>query len=230
MFGASLILTPAQQESGGIKIVGVMRAANTQSLAMPFPAQVTNAAKIAVEERERSTAAAEFPACAHDEPRQTNRSWSLPHLCAFVFGVSFIVFASFASLVLFVMFVDGRINDIGVGHAGENVRVARSLAANGTFADPFVTHAHRTHGPRRAGLSLPVFIGSARLWHRRRGRAGLMGLERRVAGAANGPAAVALLSPRIRRASGPDRRGARLHLNGIAEWTRGGNVSSPEPC
>ncbi len=106
---------------------------------MPFPAQVTNVANIAVEERERSTAAAEFPACAHDEPRQTNRSWSLHHLCAFVFGVSFIRFASFASLVLVVMFVEGRINDIGVGHAGENVRVARSLAANGTFADPFVT-------------------------------------------------------------------------------------------
>ena len=99
---------------------------------------MTNTAKIAVEECERATAGAESPARVLREWLPKNRGWSLPRLCALVFGVSFIVFACFVTLILFLMVLDGRLNDLTVGNAGENVRVARSLAASGTFADPFV--------------------------------------------------------------------------------------------
>ena len=62
----------------------------------------------------------------------------MPRLCALVFGASFFVFAGFASLVVLLLFLHGRLADLGVGNAGEEVRVARSLAASGNFADPFV--------------------------------------------------------------------------------------------
>jgi hypothetical protein len=138
MFRASLILTPLG-ESGATKTAAAMRAANAPTAFYVVPAQVTNATKIAVEECERTTARAEFPARAPDESLRKNQGWSLPRQCALIFGGSFIVFACFVSLILFLMLLDGRVHDLSVGNAGENVRVARSLAASGTFADPFVT-------------------------------------------------------------------------------------------
>lgn len=123
-----------------------MRAANHEPPSSSFPFQVTHLAKIAVAECPRAIAGVESPdrAQEQDQPLRKTRnwsspqSWSLPRLCALVFGASFIAFACFMSLVLLLMVLDGRLNDLTVGNAGENVRVARSLAATGAFADPFV--------------------------------------------------------------------------------------------
>jgi hypothetical protein len=64
---------------------------------------------------------------------------TLPRLCLLVFGASFIVFAFSVGLMLAVLLFGGRLGDMVAPNAGECVRVARSLAANGTFADPFIT-------------------------------------------------------------------------------------------
>lgn len=56
--------------------------------------------------------------------------WTIPHWCVLVFAVSF---------VLLTLFPEGRLNEFEVPNAAETARVARSLAAHGTFANPFVT-------------------------------------------------------------------------------------------
>lgn len=86
---------------------------------------MTNAAKIAVQEPEHPAASR-----THDEPLRKNGAWGLPHLCVIVFAASFILFA---------VVPEGRLNDLTVPYAGECIRVARSLWASGTFADPFIT-------------------------------------------------------------------------------------------
>ena len=55
---------------------------------------------------------------------------SLPQLCVVVFAISFLVFA---------ILPEGRLSDLSVPFGGEAVRVARSLATSGTFADPFAS-------------------------------------------------------------------------------------------
>jgi hypothetical protein len=57
-------------------------------------------------------------------------SWTLLHWCVAVGAVSFLILA---------LLPKARLTDLGVPFGGENVRVARSLAAHGTFADPFAT-------------------------------------------------------------------------------------------
>ena len=57
-------------------------------------------------------------------------SWTLLHWCIAVGAVSFFILA---------LSPNGRLTDLGVPFGGEDVRVARSLAAHGTFADPFAT-------------------------------------------------------------------------------------------
>jgi len=52
----------------------------------------------------------------------------LPHLCVIVFAVSFLLFA---------VVPEGRLDDLSVPYGGESVRVARSLATSGAFANPF---------------------------------------------------------------------------------------------
>src|ERR1700722_20339380 len=53
---------------------------------------------------------------------------SLLKICVIVFAVSFLLFA---------ISPEGRLEDLSVPFGGESVRVARSLATHGTFADPF---------------------------------------------------------------------------------------------
>jgi hypothetical protein len=54
--------------------------------------------------------------------------WTLAHWCVIVFAVSFLILA---------ILPETRLNDFDVPNGAETVRVARSLAARGTFADPF---------------------------------------------------------------------------------------------
>jgi len=53
---------------------------------------------------------------------------SLAKICIVIFAVSFLLFA---------ISPEGRLQDLSVPFGGESVRVARSLAANGAFANPF---------------------------------------------------------------------------------------------
>ncbi len=53
---------------------------------------------------------------------------SLVKICVIVFAASFLLFA---------ISPEGRLEDLSVPFGGESVRVARSLTAHGTFADPF---------------------------------------------------------------------------------------------
>ena len=55
-------------------------------------------------------------------------TWALAHWCVTLFGVSFLIL---------VLLPEGRLNDFEVPLGAETVRVARSLAARGAFADPF---------------------------------------------------------------------------------------------
>ncbi len=55
--------------------------------------------------------------------------WTLAHWCVIVFAVSFLILA---------VLPETRLNDFDVPNGAEPVRVARSLASRGTFADPFV--------------------------------------------------------------------------------------------
>ena len=55
--------------------------------------------------------------------------WTLGHWCIVVFAFSFLILA---------FLPEGRLNDFEVPLGAESVRVARSLAARGAFADPFV--------------------------------------------------------------------------------------------
>jgi len=57
-------------------------------------------------------------------------TWTLPHWCIVVFAVSFLILA---------VLPEGRLNELTVPTGGENIRVARSLAFSGAFADPFAT-------------------------------------------------------------------------------------------
>lgn len=104
---------------------------------------MTNATKIAVQEREQPAAPARFPATergAPDEPlRKIPSATNLPRICLLVFCASFIVFAFSVGLMLVILLLGGRLGDMVAPNAGECVRVARSLAAHGTFADPFIT-------------------------------------------------------------------------------------------
>ena len=54
--------------------------------------------------------------------------WTLPHWCIVVFA---------ASVLFLALLPEGRLQDIDVPNGAETVRVARSVAAHGTFADPF---------------------------------------------------------------------------------------------
>jgi len=54
--------------------------------------------------------------------------WTLAHWCITVAAASFLILA---------LLPEGRLNDLDVPTGGENVRVARSLASRGVFADPF---------------------------------------------------------------------------------------------
>src|SRR2546430_661959 len=56
--------------------------------------------------------------------------WTLAHWCTVVAAVSFLVLATLP---------EARLNDFDVPTGGESVRIARSLAFHGTFADPFAT-------------------------------------------------------------------------------------------
>src|SRR5215472_12945730 len=56
--------------------------------------------------------------------------WGLIHTCVTTGVLSFFVLA---------LLPEARLADVSVPFGGENVRVARSLAVNGTFADPFAT-------------------------------------------------------------------------------------------
>lgn len=69
---------------------------------------------------------------ATDETDRTaaNSSWGLPHLCVVIFAVSFVMFA---------VSTEGRLADLSVPFGGEAVRVARSLAVNGRFENPFAS-------------------------------------------------------------------------------------------
>ena len=66
----------------------------------------------------------------HPDHTVENFGWSLAHLCVVVFAASFIMFA---------VSPKGRLADLSVPFGGEAVRVARSLAFQGTFADPFAS-------------------------------------------------------------------------------------------
>lgn len=55
-------------------------------------------------------------------------NWSLAHTCVVVFALSFLLLA---------MSPGGHIQEFSVPYGGEEVRVARSLAMSGTFANPF---------------------------------------------------------------------------------------------
>jgi hypothetical protein len=68
---------------------------------------------------------------AHEgRPLQRYPQWTLAHWCVVIAVVSFIILA---------ILPEGQLNDFEVPNGAETVRVARSLAARGTFADPFVT-------------------------------------------------------------------------------------------
>jgi hypothetical protein len=54
--------------------------------------------------------------------------WTLAHWCVIIFAFSFLVL---------VFLPEGRLNDFEVPLGAESVRVARSLAVRGAFADPF---------------------------------------------------------------------------------------------
>jgi hypothetical protein len=56
--------------------------------------------------------------------------WTLAHCCIIVTVASFLVLT---------LLPEGRLNEFEVSSGSEAVLVARSLAANGTFADPFAT-------------------------------------------------------------------------------------------
>jgi len=56
--------------------------------------------------------------------------WTLPHWCIIITAASFL---------LLIFLPDGRLNEFEVSSGSEAVLVARSLAANGTFSDPFAT-------------------------------------------------------------------------------------------
>jgi hypothetical protein len=56
--------------------------------------------------------------------------WTLAHWCVVMAAASFLILA---------VLPEGRLNDFDVPTGGENVRVARSLAFHGTFANPFST-------------------------------------------------------------------------------------------
>lgn len=56
--------------------------------------------------------------------------WTLAHWCIVVTAASF---------VLLTLLPEGHLNDLDVSSGSEAVLVARSLAAHGTFADPFAT-------------------------------------------------------------------------------------------
>ena len=147
------------------------------------------------------TAREEFRAPSHDEPLRKNRSWSLTRLCVVVFGASFILFAFGLSLILLLMFLGGRLNDLSVPFGGEVVHVARSLAAKGTFADPFYTRTGPTAHvapvyPYLYSLVLRALgTGYAALVVLWACNVGLLALQMALA------AVGAILSPRTRRAS-----------------------------
>ena len=72
-----------------------------------------------------------FSTASGDSDRAAaNSSWSLPHLCVVIFAISF---------VLFAVSPEGRLADLSVPFSGEAVRVARSLAVNGAFENPFAS-------------------------------------------------------------------------------------------
>jgi hypothetical protein len=73
--------------------------------------------------------AEEAQAAPEDRLLQTFPQWTLAHWCVAVFAASFILLA---------VLPEGRLNDFDVPNGAEPVRVARSLASQGTFADPFV--------------------------------------------------------------------------------------------
>lgn len=56
--------------------------------------------------------------------------WTLAHWCVVIAAATFLIVA---------VLPEGRLNDLEVPTGGENVRVARSLAFHGTFANPFST-------------------------------------------------------------------------------------------
>jgi hypothetical protein len=56
--------------------------------------------------------------------------WTLAHWCIMVATASFVILA---------LLPEARLNDFDVPNGGENIRVARSLASHGAFADPFAT-------------------------------------------------------------------------------------------
>lgn len=56
--------------------------------------------------------------------------WTLAHWCILITAASFL---------LLTLLPEGRLNDLGDVPSSEAVLVARSLAANGTFANPFVS-------------------------------------------------------------------------------------------
>src|SRR5258708_39504610 len=56
--------------------------------------------------------------------------WTLAHWCIIVTVASFLVLT---------LLPEGRLNEFEVSSGSEAVLVARSLAANGTLADPFAT-------------------------------------------------------------------------------------------
>jgi hypothetical protein len=55
-------------------------------------------------------------------------TWTLAHWCVIVFALSFLIL---------VLLPETRLHDVDVSNGAETVRVARSLASRGTFADPF---------------------------------------------------------------------------------------------
>jgi hypothetical protein len=57
-------------------------------------------------------------------------TWTLPHWCVVVTAASFVVLT---------LLPEGRLNDFDVSSGSEAVLVARSLAAHGSFADPFAS-------------------------------------------------------------------------------------------
>ena len=187
MFGASLILTPAQQESGGVKIVGVMRAANTRTALYAFSRPGDQRRKHR-RGRARALNRSGGISCLRARRAAANKSQLEPAP-----SVCLRIWRELYPIRLFRQPCPSC--DVCRGpdqrhRRGPRWRERSRGAISGgerNFRGPFRHHAHRTHGPRRAGLSLPVFIGSARRWHWRRGRAGLMGLERRAAGACKWP-------------------------------------------
>lgn len=70
------------------------------------------------------------PAILEDVLLRNFPGWRVAHWCVVVFAVSFLVMA---------LLPEARLTDFEVPNAAEPVRVARSLAADGTFANPFAS-------------------------------------------------------------------------------------------